>query len=497
MIKYTLGRILRGIVSIFLVTTLTYALVYSLIPRHTVFSHDPNYNKIASIPDKRIAYQNTIFDKMGYIDYLNTRDLVLKASEVDKSVNTEVNKTNQQIFEEWAKKAGAGWTIHQLPQSKAFFATREIPLYERVGRFYSQLIQIDNIWHVQDKTNPHLKRGYSITTKGGLALVGSGTKYKYQIYFDTQFPFVHQNIVHFYLGQSYPTYEDQGVLDVITQGQGQAKLQMTQFPSGKMLSAVNLRSAQYQSPSKTDPPTKAKFGNDPYTLTQNNYQDPSMLMTSFTIGFIALVIVYALGIPLSILFARNKGTWIDGIGNGIVILSIALPSLAFVYFLQFIGGAAGLPTLFPDLGAHSLLSYILPVFILAALSLGGTIQWVRRFMIDQSLSDYVRFARAKGMNEREISRKHIMKNALIPIVQGIPVSIIATIGGATITETIFNVPGMGKMLPSAILAHNNAMVVGLTFIFTTTAVISLIFGDIAMTLVDPRISLSVKKGGGK
>lgn len=497
MIKYTLGRILRGIISVFLVTTLTYALVYSLIPRHTVFSHDPNYNKIASLPDKRTDYQNTIFDKMGYIDYLNTRDLLLKVEKSNPSVSSTVNTSNEEIFRTWIKKQGSGWELHQLPESRAFFATREIPLYERVGRFYAQLIQVDNIWRVQDPTNPHLKRGYKITTRGGLALVGSGTQYKYQIYLDGHFPFIHQNIIHLYLGSSYPTYEGQGVLQVITQGQGQAKLQMTEFPKGKMLSSANIRSAQYQSPSKIDEPTRAKFGDDPYTLTQNNYQDHSMIATSFMIGFIALVIVYLLGIPLSVLFARHKGTCIDAIGNGIVILSIALPSLALVYFLQFVGGNLGLPTLFPNLGAHSVLSYILPIFILAAMSLGGTIQWVRRFMIDQSLSDYVRFARSKGLTEAEISKKHIMKNALIPIVQGIPVSIIATIGGATITETIFNVPGMGKMLPSAILAHNNAMVVGLTFIFTLTAVISLVLGDVAMTLIDPRINLSVKKEGGR
>lgn len=492
MLKYTLGRILRGIISIFLVTTLTYALVYSLIPRHTVFNNDPNYNKIASMPDQRTDYQNTVFDKMGYIDYLNTRDLVNKAEKIDDSVTNKPDNANKEIFQKWAKHVGNGWKIHQMPQSKAFYATREIPLYERVARFYGEMIQVDNIWHVQDKTNPHLHRGYSFTTKGGLALVGSGTKYKYQIYFDESFPFVHQNIIHFYLGQSYPTYAGQGVLQVIEQGQGQAKLSMTQFPQGKMLSAANLRSAQYQSPSVTDEPTKAKFGDDPYTLTQNNYQDPSMIATSFMIGLVALLAVYAIGIPLSILFARRKGTWIDGIGNGIVILSIALPGLAFIYFLQFIGGNIGLPTLFPDLGAHNILSYILPTFILAALSIGGQIQWTRRFMIDQSSSDYVKFARAKGLTEKEISRGHIMKNALIPIVQGIPGSIIATIGGATMTETIFNVPGMGKMLPAAILAHNNAMVVGLTFIFTATAVISIILGDILMTIIDPRINLSMK-----
>jgi oligopeptide transport system permease protein len=66
--------------------------------------------------------------------------------------------------------------------------------------------------------------------------------------------------------------------------------------------------------------------------------------------------------------------------------------------------------------------------------------------------------------------------------------------GATVTETVFSVPGMGKMLPGALQGHNNSMVVGLTFIFTLVAVIAAIVGDVCMTLVDPRINLSVKKG---
>ncbi len=109
-------------------------------------------------------------------------------------------------------------------------------------------------------------------------------------------------------------------------------------------------------------------------------------------------------------------------------------------------------------------------------------------------ADYVKFAKAKGLNSREISRKHIFKNAAIPLVNGIPGSIIGTIGGATITESLFAVPGMGKMLPDAIIAHNNPIVIGLVFIFTSISIFSILLGDIAMTLVDPRINLSDKGG---
>ncbi|SQF06785.1 oligopeptide transport system permease [Streptococcus pyogenes] len=84
---------------------------------------------------------------------------------------------------------------------------------------------------------------------------------------------------------------------------------------------------------------------------------------------------------------------------------------------------------------------------------------------------------------------------MVPIVSGVPASIILAIGGATLTETVFAFPGMGKMLIDSIKSANNSMIVGLTFIFTVLSIVSLLLGDIVMTLVDPRIKLSTKKGG--
>jgi oligopeptide transport system permease protein len=94
------------------------------------------------------------------------------------------------------------------------------------------------------------------------------------------------------------------------------------------------------------------------------------------------------------------------------------------------------------------------------------------------------------LNSREIARKHIFKNAAIPIVNQIPMSIIGAITGATMTETIFAAPGMGKMLPDAIQAHNNPVVMAIVFVFTTVAVTSVLIGDLAMAMVDPRINLA-------
>lgn len=82
----------------------------------------------------------------------------------------------------------------------------------------------------------------------------------------------------------------------------------------------------------------------------------------------------------------------------------------------------------------------------------------------------------------------------MPIVNGIPQAIVGTIAGATLTETVFAFPGMGKMLIDSIKAANNSMVVGLVFIFAVLSILALLVGDILMTILDPRIKLSGKGG---
>ena len=152
-----------------------------------------------------------------------------------------------------------------------------------------------------------------------------------------------------------------------------------------------------------------------------------------------------------------------------------------------------MPDKFPLLGFNDVRSYITPILILTILNMPSLMTWTRRYMVDQANSDYVKFAKAKGLSQKEIFSRHIMKNALIPIVNGIPQSVVACISGALITESAFAIPGMGKMLPDAIKQMNNNMVVTLVFIFAAFAMIAVICGDVLMTIVDPRIQLANKK----
>lgn len=497
--KYIFNRILRSLVSLFLVTTLMYTIIFTLVPRKLIFKQDTNYNKMSGEADKKANYENTVFEKMGYINYLDSKELQKAASALDSSVTTEVNSTNEKIYVDYIASKGSGWELHQLPNSKRFYATREIPIYERVVKFYTNLIKIDHPWRIKDKTNPDLERYVRIENDPsiGWAVVGSGTEHKYLVYANSQFPFIHQNIVTLDLGLSYPTFSNIAVTHVISDGQGQKEMRELTLPSGQTKSTtIDIYTRTYKSPSKLDRQEIANFGKgDSYANVRYTRKDPSMLASSAIIGLISLVITYAIGLPWGSYMARFKDKTFDKGSTYFLTFLMAFPSIALLYILRYLLSKVGFPDVFPILGAESALSYLGPAIVLASYGIPGLAIWFRRYLIDQQLSDYVRFARAKGLTEREISNKHIFKNAMVSIVPGIPGAVLSVIVGATLTEKVFAFPGMGKMLIDGISAANNNMVIGLTFIFSALGIVAILLGDILMTMVDPRIKLT--NGGGK
>ena len=104
--RYLLFRILRSIVSIFLVTTITYVLIYTLVPRNTIFKEDSTYSKLKAHPDELANYENTAFDRMGYIEYLDSRDLVKEVRKEYKEATAKPSKENKSLYQKWAKDNG-------------------------------------------------------------------------------------------------------------------------------------------------------------------------------------------------------------------------------------------------------------------------------------------------------------------------------------------------------------------------------------------------------
>ena len=203
------------------------------------------------------------------------------------------------------------------------------------------------------------------------------------------------------------------------------------------------------------------------------------------------MLAYVVGLPLGVLMALKADTWIDKLGTFYIVFITAVPSLSYIFMVKSIGYAWGMPTSF-DLESNNKMMYLLPVISLAMPSVARLMRWMRRYMIDQKNSDYVRFARSNGLTEGEIFRKHIMRNAVVPIVQGIPASVLFSLVGAFYTEKVYAIPGTGGLMVTAIQTYDNNVIVGVCLFYGLLSVVSLVLGDVLMATVDPRISFNTK-----
>lgn len=488
--KYIWGRVIRSILSIFIVVTIALIMVYTMVPRSYVFQNDPQYSKLNANLDEKTRYKYNTWRRLGYMRFIEQKDMCSAESDDYSSCVLAGSSEIERIKEVYVEK---GWTVESY-NNGLLFAHKDYSVFELVTNLFGRLIKIDNPTYIKDANNTDLERKiYVATDQNGVpSLKCSGCQHKYLIYFDSGFPYIHQNIISLDFGISYPTFSGLDVGNVISTTQGNAVSSDVEFETGYSTStAVNLHTCRYKDTLDT---LDAKRFSDNYADCDSNLSDPSMIMTSFLFGIFGLIISYVIGIPGGMSMAAHKDKFADKMGIVYINIMIAVPSLAFIYFARFIGSMFGLPDKFPTLGAQDVRSYILPVIILALLSTAGEMIWVRRFMIDQASSDYVKFARAKGLSQKEIFRTHILRNAIIPLVQQLPQNVILTISGAVITETVFAIPGMGKMLPNSIKSYNNPMVIALTFIFTALSVFSLLIGDLLVTVVDPRIQLQAKGG---
>ena len=324
------------------------------------------------------------------------------------------------------------------------------------------------------------------------AIIGNGTIHRYLLYFDDQFPYIHQNFLNLHLGASYSVTRGVEVFNSMTQGQGSYRQFPLTYPTGLTEnSADNLHTAVYVAGSREANVMYQQRYTDDYTNVQTFRNNKSRMGYSFVIGIISTLLVYILGLPIGVLMARYKEGLLDKFGTLYIMFISAVPSLAYIFIFKGIGRAMGLPWTF-DMDAETRLMYVLPIVSLALPSIAGMMKWMRRYMIDQMNSDYVKFARAGGMSETEIFFKHVMKVAAIPIFQGIPGSLLFAMTGALITERVYLVPGAGGLLIDAINQYDNSVIVGVTLFYTVLSVLSLILGDVVMATVDPRISFTEK-----
>lgn len=485
--------------------------------RDQIFMGDPNIQKLSD--NKKVEYRYNKWEKYGYLKLVTYGDYITELAEEqgvknedlynlpDLSVNDSSSQTVLDFKEKYSKK---GYKIVRLDKIKSndstlLLAYKDYNIFARLWNFFSQMIVFDTTNYIKLSNDfieqyGDIDRGIKFCKdpiNGAPCIMGYGTKNRYLLYFDKNFPFIHQNFVTLNFGIRYT--DDKDFFEYFSSEQGSDKVMKQKYPgSGETVeTAVNLHERRFKYTELTELEIQRYGENDRYVLADETYKTGmSMLAYSFIIGIIATFFVYILGVPLGVLLSLHKDKLADKIGNLYIIFIMAVPSLAYIYLFYMIGNRAfHLPVIW-GLGSNPhWLIYIMPIVSLALPSVAGIMKWVRRYMIDQMSSDYVKFARSQGLSEGEIFRKHILKNAIIPISQGIPGSIIGCLTGAIVTERVYGVPGMGKLLTEAINKTDNATIVAISFIYAVLSVIALLIGDIVMAKLDPRISFAT--GGGR
>ena len=522
--KYLLKRLIHGAVSIIIVVAIVMIMIYSMLDRNLVFARDTVYTHQSN--NSRITYMYSKWEEYGYVDYVSYTEYInqlVKDGEIDEETRASVasigrtEDADSEAITEYVAKfreyyESQGYTVRRMDAviraggrladggQQQLFAYRNVPLINRLLKYFTHLITIDNVNYVPGDTDIG-ERGVTFTlydpVHGGdtfsPAILGNGTYHKYLLYFDSKFPFIHQNIASINLGTSYTVNTGIDVFTTMTRSQGSYVQTNITYPTGlEELSADDLHTATYMPNSlETNAMLSARFTDD-YTNVDTVKGGMSKMGYSFVIGIISVVAAYILGLPLGILMSLQKEKFLDKLGTVYIVFIIAVPSLAYIFLFKAIGGKMGLPTTFNMEASSNKLMYILPIVSLALPEIANLMKWMRRYMIDQMNSDYVKFARSGGLSEGEIFAKHIWKNAAIPIVHGIPGSVLFAMTGAIITERVYVVPGAGNLLTEAINKYDNGVIVGVTLFYAVLSVLALILGDILMSLVDPRISFSTK-----
>ncbi|MDR1697787.1 MAG: ABC transporter permease [Erysipelotrichaceae bacterium] len=209
---------------------------------------------------------------------------------------------------------------------------------------------------------------------------------------------------------------------------------------------------------------------------------------SFPVGILAVLVDLGLGYPLGLWMAKHKDGIPDKLGNAYIITVGSIPGVAYYYILLAVFvGIFSLPSVY---NASDPLSYIAPVLTLGLAGLTGTALWVRRYMVDEFNSDYVKFARAKGLSENRIMGVHVMRNAIVPLIRSIPASVLFALLGSFFVEKIYNIQGIGNLLINANASKEFFAIQGVVIIEAFIAVIAYLLGDIVTAVADPRISLS-------
>lgn len=218
------------------------------------------------------------------------------------------------------------------------------------------------------------------------------------------------------------------------------------------------------------------------------------------LSLLTTILTYAVAIPLGLMAGKHEGKWPDRVIAFYNFITNAVPPFAIYLILLIL--FSFILKIFPSTGTVSATAHgffpiiisrlyhmILPAIAMTLSGTTGIVQYLRSGIIDNTKEDYVRTARAKGVPEKAIFRKHILRNSFLPIASSIGLTITGLLGGSLVAESIFSYPGMGQLFLQSVTSRDYSVMITLTLMYGILTLIGTLLSDIIMSIVDPRIRI--------
>lgn len=202
----------------------------------------------------------------------------------------------------------------------------------------------------------------------------------------------------------------------------------------------------------------------------------------------ALIVSWSIGIPVGIISAVKRGSFLDNILMTFALCGVSMPAFWVAILFQYVFGY----TLhwFPISGFSTFKHLIMPAFVLGWAYSGSIARMTRTNLLEAMNNDYIRTARAKGLWESGVIRRHALKNSMLPVVTMMATQVAGMLSGAVMTESIFGIPGLGRVAVDAIKNRDMPLLQGTTIFAAVLIILGNLIADIAYSFLDPRIRVS-------
>ncbi|MEO6013970.1 MAG: ABC transporter permease [Devosia sp.] len=218
--------------------------------------------------------------------------------------------------------------------------------------------------------------------------------------------------------------------------------------------------------------------------------------TSILLASITMVWVLLIGVPIGMIAAMRHGSWLDQTLSGAAMLLASVPTFwVGLYFILIFAAwlgwlpSSGYPSIFDEGGIANLRYLLLPSLTLAAPNAALILRLTRASMLDVSREDFVRTARAKGIRPWRVTTRHIFRNALLAVVSAFGFTFAALLSEAVVTETVFALPGIGRLVVQSILNRDYPVIQGIVLVVVVIYLVVNLIVDISYGLLDPRVEM--------